>query len=257
MSQFTIATTAPDQIDYLDGAARSAVGRDYKDRFLEALDLRPGQVVIDVGCGPGTDLARLADGVAGNGSVIGVDNDSVMIEEARQRLARYPNVELRVGDAHALPLDDARVDRARADRVLQHLEDPARALAELRRVVRPGGVLGLAEPDWDTLAIDDVDVATSRAFTRFVVSGFRNPTIGRQLARLATEAQFTLRSVDATPVVFRDFEAAEEILGLRRNAARAVQAAYLTEATAQRWLDRMARGTFLAYFTFVVVTARA
>ena len=52
-----------DQIAYMDAAAATAVGLDYKRRFLDALEVRPGQTVVDLGCGPGTDLARHADAV--------------------------------------------------------------------------------------------------------------------------------------------------------------------------------------------------
>src|SRR2546430_17014647 len=151
MSQPTAATAAPDPIRYLDTAATTAVGLDYKRRLVDLLDPHPGHTVLDIGCGPGTDLGRLADAVTETGSVVGIDHDPAMVAEARHRLAVRPNVSLRIGDAHELPLDDASVDRARTDRVLQHLADPARALAEARRVLRPGGVFGIAEPDWDTL----------------------------------------------------------------------------------------------------------
>jgi hypothetical protein len=57
--------------------------------------------------------------------------------------------------------------------------------------------------------------------------------------------------------VFRDFETADQILGLRRNAARAVQAGALTEDVAARWLDRLISGPFLAGFTLYLVTAQA
>ena len=58
MGQLTGAVTAPDEIAYMDAAAGTAVGSDYKQRFVAALDVRPGQAVVDIGCGPGTDLAR-------------------------------------------------------------------------------------------------------------------------------------------------------------------------------------------------------
>lgn len=246
---------APDPISYLDAAAATAAAREYKQRLLAGLDVRAGHVVLDVGCGPGTDLARLSDAVGPDGSVIGIDSDPDMVDEARLRLGTHANVEVRAGDAHSLPLPDGCVDRARIDRVLQHLEDPAQALAELRRVIRGGGVLGMAEPDWDTLAIDDIDVETSRTFTRFVSGRTRNGTVGRQLARLAVAAGFIVGMVDATAVVFRDFDAVEQILGLRRNAVRAVRAGELAEASTERWLDRLAAGTFLATFTFFTVIA--
>ncbi|WP_226899627.1 methyltransferase domain-containing protein [Nonomuraea phyllanthi] len=73
----------PDPIAYLDQVAASTAGRDYKQQVLELLDLHPGQTVLDIGCGPGTDLAAMATAVAPAGQVIGVDRDPVMIAEAR------------------------------------------------------------------------------------------------------------------------------------------------------------------------------
>jgi SAM-dependent methyltransferase len=252
---FAARPAAPDHVEYLDAAAATVAGRSYKQRVLDVLDVRPGQVVLDVGCGPGTDLVRLADAVGETGTVIGIDRDPVMVEHARRRTAGYGNIEVRCGDALVLPWDDACGDRARTDRVLQHVEDPAGVLAELRRVLRPGGLAGMAEPDWDTLAIDDADVETSRAFTRFMAGRVRNPVIGRQLPRLAADAGLTVVAVDATVMMFRDFETAEQVLGLRRNAVRAVQAGALAPAAAEDYVRRLTSGTLLATFTVFTVVA--
>ncbi|MEU5780991.1 methyltransferase domain-containing protein [Micromonospora lupini] len=258
MSQLGITTpTAADQIAYLDTAAATAVGRDYKERVVDALDLRPGHAVVDIGCGPGTDLGRLADAVRAGGLVVGVDRDARMLAEAARRLADRPEIDLRAGDAHALPLDDTSMDRARIDRVLMHVADPATVLTEVRRVLRPDGVLAMAEPDWDTLAVADEDVRTSRRIARFVAGRVRNPTIGRELVRLSTRAGLRVRSVEAIAVVFRDFDTADRILGLERNSARAVAAGELTEADTQPWLRRLAAGPLVAGFTLYLVTAEA
>src|SRR4051794_7849859 len=128
MTQHAEATAAPDQITYMDAAAGTAVGLDYKQRLLGALELSPGHAVVDIGRGPGTDLGQLADTVGETGAVIGVDREPRMLAEAGRRFAQRPNVELRAGDVHALPLADASVDRARTDRVLQHVADPAAAI---------------------------------------------------------------------------------------------------------------------------------
>lgn len=257
MSRLREVTVAPDQIAYLDTAAATPVGLAYKRRLVVALDVRPGQTVVDLGCGPGTDLATLADAVGPDGTVLGVDHAPRMVSEASRRFAERRNVEVRAGDVQDLPLADASVDRARIDRVLQHLPDPARAVAEARRVLRPGGVFGMAEPDWDTLAVADEDVATSRRFARFTAGRVRNATIGRQLVRLATRAGLRVRSVEPVAVLFRDFDTADQILGLRRNSARAVQAGELAEADVQAWLHRLETGPFVAGFTFYLVTAEA
>ncbi|MEU3454901.1 methyltransferase domain-containing protein [Micromonospora sp. NPDC006766] len=71
----------------MDKAAGTAVGLDYKQRFLAALDVRTNHAAVDVGCGPGTDLGRLADAVGAGGSVIGVDCEPRMLDEARRRHA--------------------------------------------------------------------------------------------------------------------------------------------------------------------------
>lgn len=257
MGQLTAAVTAPDRIVYMDTAAGTTAGMAYKQRFVAALDVGPGQAVVDIGCGPGTDLARLADAVGARGSVVGVDRDARMLAEARHRLAPHPNVELCLGDVHELPLADAGVDRARVDRVLQHVADPAKAVAEVRRVLRPRGLFGMAEPDWDTLAVADDDLETSRRFARFVAGQVRNATIGRDLARLCVQAGLRVRSVDPIAVLFRDFGTADQILGLRRNAARAVQAGKIAENDAEAWLERLMRGPVVAGFTFYLVIAEA
>jgi ubiquinone/menaquinone biosynthesis C-methylase UbiE len=241
--------------------AASDSGRGVRERVLTALDLRPGQTVLDVGCGPGVNLPDLAAGVGGHGLVLGVDHNPEMAGEAGRRwLASGPGTAGRVvvlrGDAHALPLADATADRARCDRVLQHVRDPAAAIAELRRVARPGAVLTMAEPDWDTLAIDAPDLAASAAFTRFTCDKVvRNARLGRQLSRLAGRAGWTVRSVEPLTLLFRDFTPADRVLGLTRNAARAVTAGYLRHDAAAAWLASLAEGPFLAAGTMFLVVA--
>jgi ubiquinone/menaquinone biosynthesis C-methylase UbiE len=244
-----------DQISYLDAAAATDVGLDYKRRSMAGLDLRRGQSVLDIGCGPGTDLGRLAGAVAPGGSVTGVDRDPSMVAEASRRQAGTAGVEVRAGDIHDLPFASASVDRARVDRVLQHVRDPQSAIGEVRRVLRPGGLFGMAEPDWDTLAVAEDDVATSRAFARFVAGRVRNSTIGRELPRLCERAGFRVRSVEPIPVLFRDFGTADRILGLRRNAERAVEAGVLLEVVAADWLGRLATGPLLVGVTLYLVVA--
>lgn len=244
-------------VAYLDDAASSEPGREYKHDMFGALDVRPGQVVVDVGCGPGTDLASLADRVGPHGSVLGIDADPAMIAEAHRRHGAHPQVQVREGDAHTLPLPDSGVDRVRMDRVTQHLSDPVAAFAEVFRVMRPGGLFVVADPDWDTLVIDDVDVETSRAYTRFVANDVvRNGTIGRQLARLAVVAGFELRSVRAVPILFTDAVEGERILGFRRVMARAVQAGAVAADVAEQWLRRRDDRPFVASFTFFVTVAQ-
>ena len=257
MTESAVTSTAP--TPYLDLVAATRPARSYKHELLKALCIGAGDHVLDLGCGPATDLAALAEEVGASGRVIGVDQDPAMVATARARIAVYPNVEVREADAHHLPLDAATIDRARADRVLMHVADPSAVLAELRRVLRPGGLLALAEPDWDTLAVDHPDLDLSRAFTRYIAQRVnRNQAIGRQLPRLTAHAGFTIRTVRNEAAALTDFNVAETILGLRRNTDRAIAAGYLTPAGGRAWLDHLTGAdTFFATVSLITVLAAA
>ncbi|GIG56217.1 hypothetical protein Lfu02_05890 [Longispora fulva] len=245
----------PAQVAYLDQVAASGPGREYKGRVAAALGLVPGMAVVDVGCGPGADLGGLAAAVGPAGSVLGVDADPAMVAVARHRFPG-PGVRVRLGDAHALPVPDAGVDRAVVDRVLQHVADPAGVVAELRRVLRPGGVAVLADNDWDTLVIDDPDVDTSRAYARYVRREVvRNATVGRQVPRLCAAAGFVVRDVEAVTIVFRDVAVAERILRITEVTWGAIRAGVMDERAALAWLGRLTGGPFLASATVFVTTA--
>lgn len=98
----------------------------------------PDLIVGDLGCGTGPVAELLAPHVA---RVIAVDSSRDMLRAARRRLKAARNVEFRHGDLEALPIDDGRLDAAVAVLVLHHVPEPARALAEARRALRPGGRL--------------------------------------------------------------------------------------------------------------------
>lgn len=109
--------------------------------------LRAGETVVDIGCGAGMDLMLAARHVGPNGRAIGVDMTPAMAEKARAgaRAAGLANVEVRVGDALDLPLDDASVDVVLSNGVINLTPDKEKAYAEIRRVLKPGGRLQLAD----------------------------------------------------------------------------------------------------------------
>ena len=109
--------------------------------------LNAGIDLLDVGCGPATITADLADRVA-PGRVVGLDAASGALEAARATLAKRDlpaRVELIDGDIMSLPFDDGTFDVAHAHQVLQHLSNPVDALAEMRRVTRPGGIVAVRD----------------------------------------------------------------------------------------------------------------
>ena len=109
--------------------------------------LNAGMDLLDVGCGPASITADLAERVA-PGRVVALDAASGALEAARATLrdrGLSEQVEVTSGDVMALPFEDATFDVVHAHQVLQHLADPVGALAEMRRVTRPGGIVAVRD----------------------------------------------------------------------------------------------------------------
>jgi ArsR family transcriptional regulator len=114
-----------------------------RSELLPLLGLLPADAVVgDLGCGTGHFALAAAPFVR---RVIGVDGAPEMLDVARTRLAGVRNVELREGDLEALPIGPGELDLAVMALALSYVEDPAGALAEAARVLRPGGRLLLLD----------------------------------------------------------------------------------------------------------------
>jgi arsenite methyltransferase len=110
-------------------------------------DIEPGSVVLDLGCGAGTDLLIAAQMVSPDGRVIGVDMTSAMLDRATAsaRAMALEDVELHESLIEALPLEDASVDVVISNGVIDLVPDKQAVFAEIDRVLRPGGRLQLAD----------------------------------------------------------------------------------------------------------------
>jgi ubiquinone/menaquinone biosynthesis C-methylase UbiE len=159
--------------------------RQLKRRSYELLQVRPGNHVLDVGCGLGDDVRALAALVGPTGRVVGIDVSAAMITEARKRSEGTDlPVEFAVGDAHHLDFPDGSFDACRTERTLHYVAEPARAVAELVRVTRPGGHVVALEPDHETLVISPGEKATTRRIVQAFADNIPNGWIGRQLLGL-------------------------------------------------------------------------
>lgn len=225
----------------------------YKAHVLAELSLEAGMTVVDVGCGPGTDLREAAARVVPGGSVIGIDLDQHMLATAADRIGT--GVSLMVADAHELPLRSASIDRLRTDRSFQHMRDPHLGLGEFRRVLRDRGVAVLAEPDWRTFVIDGGDSAVAERFVDYTCREVvRNATVGRAIPRLGHETGFETRRVVAFPTVIREMAQADKVFGLTRNVRAATDAGFMTKTAADKWLSDLHGAPMLAAVTLFVTT---
>ncbi|MFC0531136.1 methyltransferase domain-containing protein [Phytohabitans kaempferiae] len=191
-----------------ESVLRSHKWRTVENSAAYLLDhLAPGLAVLDVGCGPGTITADLARLVA-PGRVTAVDTSEAVLDEAR-RTAGLANVEFAVADVHALDFPDGSFDVVHAHQVLQHVGDPVRALAEMRRVCRPGGIVAARDSDYAAMTwypeVPELDawLALYRDVAR------RNggePDAGRRLHAWARQAGFREVAVTASVWCFASDE---------------------------------------------------
>jgi ubiquinone/menaquinone biosynthesis C-methylase UbiE len=158
--------------------------------FFAPLALHPGLNVLDVGCGTG-DFLRLLAPMVSPGTAVGVDLSETMIAEARERSAeKVENLSFRVGSVLELPFQAASFDRVLATQLLLHVPDPVKALAEIKRVLAPSGVISIAEIDWGTLVVQSSDKELGRRFSDLACRELRNGLIIRELPGQLRELGF-------------------------------------------------------------------
>lgn len=156
--------------------------------------LAEGIDLLDVGCGPGTITVDFARRLA-PGRVVGLDAAAEVIDKARALAADegVANVEFIVGDAYSTGLDDDSFDVAHTHQTLQHIADPVAVLRELRRVVKPDGVVAAREVDYAGTVIHPLTPGLAKwaaLYQQVHRSNGGEPDAGRRLKAWAREAGF-------------------------------------------------------------------
>ena len=125
-------------------------------QLIERSGIKPGMTVVDLGCGSGAYTPYVARAVGEGGRVYAVDMQAAMLRQLVRKLSReefrdVSNIELKQASAYELPFEDASVDLVYMVAVLPEMPDRGRALREIYRVLRTGGILAITEilPDPD------------------------------------------------------------------------------------------------------------
>lgn len=218
-------------LDLQDGALPI---RRLRDWGIAALEPRPGEVAVDVGCGTGTVLRELGALVGGDGHVTGVEPNPKLRAVAEQRAAGDPVVDLVDALADALPFAGASVDVLWCERVLQHLEDAQAAVDEFARVLKPGGRAVLLDSDHATRVTSDIDLDVEARINAAFNARTANPRAARHIPRQALTAGFEVDSDIASAALIIPSDLIDRASWLAMAAQLAVQDEVVTEIEADR-----------------------
>ena len=232
-----------------------------KRESYDLLAATPGSSILEVGCGLGDDAAALARRVAPGGSVVAVDGSEAMVEAARQRHGTVAGLSFDIADATRLPYGDGSFDGCRIDRVLQHIADPAAAIREMVRVLRPGGRLVAFDNDWETLTIDSTNRPLTRTILNTWCDRFPSGWIGRRMVGLFLDAGLADVEVFPKTMVSNDLDVADRVFSFFATADGLVNAGTIDADDADRWRNELrtadAAGRFFTSYTgFLVAGTR-
>jgi arsenite methyltransferase len=169
-------------------------------QFLCALEPRTSERVLDVGSGPGLLAAAVGEATGSSGAVCGVDISEPLLSAARRHCAHLSWVQFQQSDATQLPFPDQVFDAAISTQVLEYVRDVDAALAEIHRVLRPGGRAVIVDTDWDSIVWNSSDREQMKRVLAAWEQHAADVYLPRTMANRLRRAGFRVKSQQVIPL---------------------------------------------------------
>ncbi len=216
------------------------------DEYLDAMGIDDAKAVIDLGCGTGLASRHIARRPGFSGHVTGIDQSPFLIDAA-SRFAGDENlagrIDFRVGDTHSLDLGAGEFDAVIAHTLISHVERPAAVLAEIVRIAKPGGSIGIFDGDYASLTFGHPDPDQGKRDDEALIAAIvTNPRVMRQMPVLVHEAGLEL--VASFPYVLCEVGKADFWLPAIESFRKLMPTAgAMTTAEASAWGDRLTQAS--------------
>jgi ubiquinone/menaquinone biosynthesis C-methylase UbiE len=235
----------------LDALQSAECFQRYKNRSLELLHGANDLSALDVACGLGDDVVRLKGKF---GRAVGIDSSSQLVAEAIRR-HQSEGCEFQCTDATILPFTDEQFDAARVDRSLQHIANPVGVVKEMARVVKKGGMILCAEPDWGTFFIGTAFSTRTRVIQNRWMESFMNPWIGRNLFGMMKSIGIGDLAIEAHLLLTEGFEASDLVFDITKTIEQ-LKSVGESEAELSAWMEDYKNTEALAGVTLIICHGR-
>ncbi len=189
-----------------------------------------GSKIIDLGCGTGGDVNAMAKMLDSSNSIVGIDHNSILLEEARRQNASHKNCSFLQTEAHILPFAEGEISGLRSERLFQHLSHPSETVRELYRVLSSNAPIVIVETDWKGLVFYNALHEIEDKVTRYLVEKkVNNGYASRTLIQLLQDSSFKILNTEIHNFYFKSLKDANAALEISTVLNEALEHCYIDQ----------------------------